>query len=694
MTTPTGSLVPDTLVHGRYKVVSQIGRGGMGAVYEAIDTRLGNTVALKQTLVRGAQLDDAFAREARLLSSLRHAALPVVSDYFAEGDSHFLVMQFIPGTDFGALMAQRSAPFDFGEVLPWAYQLLDALDYLHTQSPPIIHRDIKPQNLKLTPRGEIVLLDFGLAKGGSAGAEAGAPAGASLYGYTPQYAPLEQIQATGTDPRSDLYSLAATLYALLANQPPANALDRASALLQGQPDLLRPLDELSPQVPAAVSRLFARCMALNLADRPASAAVVRAELAAALRTGSAGASTAGMVTIAQPTRPVGSNQVRPAPPPPPPPTPTVSSSTGNRTCLVLGIIGVLALLMIGAVGAALISLTNSFVADLNPDGTAPPVATIGVVIEEDPSPTAAGIPNVVIPTVGIPGIDATIAAVQTTAQAMMTVAAGGIPGLPSNQDSQAQPDLSFGAEGTGNGFLNDPRGVAVGPDGAIYVADFTGRVQRFSADGTFERSFLIEDDRPILAIATDRQGRLYVSQNFAVSVFDGASGELVGTITDAEGSGFEDLVITGDGGMLGIPWAGDDIVRLDAEGHEVGRLKAILEKADADGQPAAVASDGLGTIYVLDNSGENVFVFGPDGQFRDRFSVPNPWAFSDMAIDGQGRIYVTNFFGGGIAIFSAEGTSLGSLPSEGIAFDLVFDDKNTLYAVTNAPRVLRFNLGS
>ncbi|NTV65927.1 MAG: serine/threonine protein kinase, partial [Oscillochloris sp.] len=255
MTTPTGSLEPNTLIHDRYRVSRQIGRGGMGAVYEAVDTRLGNTVALKQTLVRGQQLDDAFAREARLLSSLRHAALPVVSDYFADGDSHFLVMQFIPGTDLGSLMAERSAPFSFDEVQAWINTLLDALDYLHTQNPPIVHRDIKPQNLKLTPRGEIVLLDFGLAKGGVTGVDAPQAGGVSLYGYTPQYAPIEQIQASGTDPRSDLYSLGATAYALLANQAPANALDRAGAALQGRPDPLTSLDQLNPQVPTAVARL-------------------------------------------------------------------------------------------------------------------------------------------------------------------------------------------------------------------------------------------------------------------------------------------------------------------------------------------------------------------------------------------------------------------------------------------------------
>jgi len=90
-------LAPNTLIHQRYRVMRSIGQGGMGAIYEAIDTRLGNTVALKQTLLSGAAADSAFEHEARLLASLRHPALPVVSDYFVDGGDRFLVMQFIPG---------------------------------------------------------------------------------------------------------------------------------------------------------------------------------------------------------------------------------------------------------------------------------------------------------------------------------------------------------------------------------------------------------------------------------------------------------------------------------------------------------------------------------------------------------------------------------------------------------------------
>jgi serine/threonine protein kinase len=139
----------------------------MGTVYEAIDQRLDTTVALKETFFADERLRKQFEREARLLARLHHPALPRVSDHFSEGEGQFLVMQFIPGDDLSEMMVRRQGPFPAEQVLTWADQLLDALDYLHTQDPQIVHRDIKPQNLKLTSRGQIILLDFGLAKGQS-----------------------------------------------------------------------------------------------------------------------------------------------------------------------------------------------------------------------------------------------------------------------------------------------------------------------------------------------------------------------------------------------------------------------------------------------------------------------------------------------------------------------------------------------
>jgi len=266
----------NTLLQGRYLIVEQIGRGGMGAVYKATDTRLRSTIALKETLVGGEMLLKAFEREAQLLAGLRHPALPRVSDHFIDESGQFLVMEFIPGDDLATLLLKRGSPFPFGDVLRWGDQLLDALDYLHSRQPPVVHRDIKPQNMKLTDRGEIILLDFGLAKG--AAMQTRVTGTSSIFGYTPHYAPLEQIQGTGTDPRSDLYSLAATMYHLLTGQAPIDALTRAAAKINDEPDPLLPANIATPDVPPAVADVLSHAMAQNANRRYSTALAMRAAL--------------------------------------------------------------------------------------------------------------------------------------------------------------------------------------------------------------------------------------------------------------------------------------------------------------------------------------------------------------------------------------------------------------------------------
>jgi serine/threonine protein kinase len=262
------------ILQNRYEIIEPIGKGGMGAVYLALDQRLGNSVALKETFFKEATMVAAFEREARLLAGLRHSALPKVIDHFADDHGQFLVMEFIPGKDLHALLQTSVQAFQPEEVLQWADQILDALDYLHSQSPSIIHRDIKPHNLKLTSRNQIVLLDFGLAKSGLENSTT-TTSGKSLFAYTPIYAPLEQIQGSGTDVRSDLYALGATLFHLLTGNRPIDALSRASDLLHGKPDPLPLAHEQNPRIPASLSGAIAQAMSLNRDLRPATAIAMR-----------------------------------------------------------------------------------------------------------------------------------------------------------------------------------------------------------------------------------------------------------------------------------------------------------------------------------------------------------------------------------------------------------------------------------
>jgi serine/threonine protein kinase len=290
-------LAPNTTLQGRYRIVRQLGQGGMGTVYEAKALRLNTTVALKETHFTDERLRRQFEREAQLLANLRHPALPRVIDHFDETDGLYLVMDFVEGDDLWEMLKKRGAPFPLADVISWAGQLLDALGYLHAQTPPVIHRDIKPQNLKLTDDGRLILLDFGLAKGMSEGAPS-IMSSRTVMGFSLPYAPLEQIlqidensreqisvlnpqeveriRRTGTGRRSDIYSVGATLLHLLTAKVPNTSPTRAISIWSNRAD---PLDDtLAQGVPESLRPFIRRSMTLDPDLRFASAAEMREAL--------------------------------------------------------------------------------------------------------------------------------------------------------------------------------------------------------------------------------------------------------------------------------------------------------------------------------------------------------------------------------------------------------------------------------
>ena len=274
-------LNPGVELQNRYKIERQVGEGGMGTVYIATDLHFGTKVAIKETHFADADMRRAFEHEAQLLNGLRHSALPRVSDHFCENDGQFIVMEYIAGKDLSEMV---EGGFAVADVLRWADSLLDALDYLHTQKMPILHRDIKPQNLKLTARAEVILLDFGLAKG-SVSEQTQAPIAQSVFGYSLSYAPLEQIHGVGTDPRTDIYSLGATIYHLLTGQPPIDCITRATAIVKGNDDPLQSAHKLNDKISVSIAEVLHKAMTLDPSQRPTTAAQVRRELTeAATRT--------------------------------------------------------------------------------------------------------------------------------------------------------------------------------------------------------------------------------------------------------------------------------------------------------------------------------------------------------------------------------------------------------------------------
>ncbi|MGD2207494.1 MAG: serine/threonine-protein kinase [Anaerolineae bacterium] len=276
-----------TLLRNRYEIQGLIGQGGMGAVYKAADRRLpGRSCAIKEIWPPSGISDEAlaqareqFLREASTLARLDHPNLPKVSDYFTLTPVHadqtaltrdYLVMDYVPGKDLHQIAQQVRREGQFlGEqdVLRWMDQLADALSYLHSQEPPVLHRDIKPGNIKLTPEGRIKLVDFGLVKPLDPD-DPHTLTGLRGIGSLP-YTPIEQYagELGHTDARSDLYSLGATLYHLLTGRPPASAQDRFL-----DPKALLPPRQANPAISPTVERAMLAALSLHPKDRPESVA--------------------------------------------------------------------------------------------------------------------------------------------------------------------------------------------------------------------------------------------------------------------------------------------------------------------------------------------------------------------------------------------------------------------------------------
>lgn len=266
--TQTGQLDRRTLLHKRYVILRTIGRGGMGAVYLAKDMkRQGAICAVKEMSLSMVPVEEQslaiqnFRIEAKILWGLNHPNLPAFTGFFTENQRYYLVMEYIDGMTLEELLQRNGGPFSERRVLGWARQLCDVLEYLHSQNPPIIFRDIKPGNIMLTRSNHIKLIDFGIARFFR-------PTGTQDTQHlgTPGFAPPEQYGGAQTDERSDIYSLGMAFFLLLTNT------------ISEQHFGLKDVRSFNPRISPVVARALEKATAYDSEERFNSVAEFRAAL--------------------------------------------------------------------------------------------------------------------------------------------------------------------------------------------------------------------------------------------------------------------------------------------------------------------------------------------------------------------------------------------------------------------------------
>jgi tRNA A-37 threonylcarbamoyl transferase component Bud32 len=325
---------------GRYRLVRRIAAGGMGEVWEADDTVLGRRVALK-VLVEELAADDRatrrFVREARATARLAHPNVARVYDFGRDGGAPFLVMELLEGETLAGRLA--AGPLPPAEAVRVAAAVADALDAAHQRG--IVHRDVKPSNVMLTPGGDVKVMDFGIA---AAAGETHSTTGSGLYA-TIAYVSPERVAGEPATPASDVYSLGAVLYELLCGRPPFTGGSPALVARAHLHDPPVPVRQLAPWVPPRLAEACEAALAKDPAARPSSAAALAAQLRAAARNG-----RARVVPDQEPTRAMSSA------PAAPPAAPTVQVTATRpvwrrrrrRVTVLLGAVLVALLAVAGA----------------------------------------------------------------------------------------------------------------------------------------------------------------------------------------------------------------------------------------------------------------------------------------------------------------------------------------------------------
>ncbi len=377
---------PQTL--GKYQLLQEIGRGGMGAVYKAYDPFLDRTVAIKLLaphLVWEKDFVERFLREARAAARLRHPNIIEIHDVGQEGSNYYFVMAYMPGSSLKELTARQSR-LPPAKALPILRQLADALDYIHAKG--LVHRDVKPANIMFDERDQAVLMDFGIVK---AAQESRLTATGSSIG-TPHYMSPEQIQGQPVDARTDQYALGIIAFELLTGRVPFDA-DTTTAILYKHVNAPPPsATACCPDLPSAIETVLNRALSKSPDERYATCGDLAKALEQALAPSREPQPAAQAVVPPAATKRTTPTIVPQPPPAAPPPT----RPGKNPLPFLLAGAGIAAVVLVTLIVIAI--LNNRGAPTATPTIIAQPAQTSTLMPSKTPAPASTKPPTPITPT--------------------------------------------------------------------------------------------------------------------------------------------------------------------------------------------------------------------------------------------------------------------------------------------------------
>ena len=592
---------PSTLIQNRYRIDRLLGTGGFARVYLAQDERLGRRVAVKE--MSAARLDDLeqhhalalFEGEARMLAQLDHPNLTNIWDFFQHDERAYLVMEYIPGLTLRDLVLQHGGPLPEPLTLACGIQLCTVLGYLHSRTPPVIFRDLKPGNVivedladgmaltaaNLTPENlTLKLIDFGIARLFKPEQSAD-----TMVIGTPGYASPEGYGQGQTDQRSDVYSLGATLHHLASGQPP-NGL------------ILPPLLDLNPQASPALARIITRATALKPGERYQDVASMRRDLQAL----AGGATrTAPPPPAPRPTVPLAPQQPRPTVPLAPQPRP--ARATGPSPLLLM----MIALVVLGAVVLGGFAL-RGFGQDGETGSVAAPTA-----VSEAPAASTALLPG-------------------ATGQLLFSQCVGGVQACNiylTDVAEQLRPQLmSGGAINTSSDISPDGRRITVTRNNTVYFGPLVDPTEQqietparyavFSPDGK-SLAYIANPtgDAQLATIDLASRQVTYIEPNFAQYGWVTWAEQGLAYAAAEQAGGVQDIFVVSDGGsrnLTNTPDAEEEFPSWSPDGQMVFTASAPGDLGTR--QIVRVDADGGNRAQLTTTTGPHTNpAYSPDGNW-------------------------------------------------------------------------------